>query len=439
MYLNKYLIITLFFALFFSCSDDDGQTDLPTLELIASETIKPESKMVIEARATAPNLIAADGITGNVVSGEGTLLRVEFTGEGSNSGSATFEFIAGSTENSNSLLEFRVTDEQGESSNSELEVEITALETTKVVVLNEGNFFSANGGLDVYDIKQQQVDNGVYAANATVQQAVQHQDNIYMVTNAPDGLDILNQQLESQAIITEGLDNPVDFAAVENTGYVSNWGDINTAFSDDPDSYVAIVDLQTREVTDSVILNARPQGILSFDEQVFVALEGGEAIAVIDTEDNSLTEIQVPSGPSEILVDNFGMIWVLCTSGSLVSINPATQAIVTSIDGLTTGGFNEKLAIDGTGGFIYFLGGTNGSFSGLTTVYQVDLSQEIVEVFIDGGFALYGIGVNPETNEIYIGDSNAFQSTGTGFRYDVQGNKLDEFATGIGPRGFIFQ
>jgi hypothetical protein len=115
------------------------------------------------------------------------------------------------------------------------------------------------------------------------------------------------------------------------------------------------------------------------------------------------------------------------------------MSVGTSIIGLTTAGFTEKMAIDGTGNRIYFLGGSNDTFTGLTTVYEVDLTTQQVEPFIENGFALYGIGVNPETNEVYLGDSNAFQSTGTGFRYDGEGNLMDEFATGIGPRGFLFK
>ena len=145
------------------------------------------------------------------------------------------------------------------------------------------------------------------------------------------------------------------------------------------------------------------------------------------------------AGPSELVVDGTGNVWSLCTSGALVEINTSDYSVGTTIAGLTTSGFAEKMDINGSGDMVYFLGGTNDTFTGLTTVYQVDLSTQLVTPLIDGGFALYGIGINPESNDIYIGDSNAFQSTGTGFRYSDQGDKIDEFATGIGPNGFLFK
>ena len=58
---------------------------------------------------------------------------------------------------------------------------------------------------------------------------------------------------------------------------------------------------------------------------------------------------------------------------------------------------------------------------------------------VENGFALYGVGVRTETGDIYIGDSNAFQSTGTAFRYDLNGELIEFFPTGIGPNGFIFK
>ena len=422
------------------CSDDDGeQVAAPILTVEATDAIKPDSTTNIQVSVTAPGLLATDGITGEIASGDGILNRISISGENTASGNAEFEFQAGSMENTTALISFAAIDQAGREGTAEVEISITSLDVKEVIILNEGNFFSANGSLDLYDIKEQEVTNSVYPASATVQRAVQHQDKIYLVTNAPDRLDILNAAMESEDVIDQGLDNPIDFAAIGNTGYVSNWGDINTAFGDNPDSFIAVVDLETNTIIDSVMLSVRPQNMLAYDDQLYIAMEGGTSVSVLDPDTQILTEIPVAAGPSELVVDEIGTIWVLCTSGALVGFNSDDFSVVTTIDGLTTGGFNEKMAINGNGNSLYFLGGTNNTFTGLTTVYEVDLSDESVTPLIENGFALYGIGVNPESNEIYIGDSNAFQSTGTGFRYDSEGNKLDEFATGIGPKDFLFK
>lgn len=440
MDLKQIFIVLTVLMVWAACSDDDeGGVNLPTLEIETDEAVKPDSTLSIAVAVNAPGLLAMDGITGEVINGEGDLIRTGIQGESQEMGSATFDLVAGSTENTTTLIRFSALDQLGQTGTIDVEIDITSLEIKQVIVLNEGNFFSANGSLDVFDITQDQVSNNVYPANATVQRAIFHDDQVYVVTNAPDRLDILNSDLESEGTIDQGFDNPIDFAAVGTTGFVSNWGDINTAFTENPDSYIAIVDLESLEVTDSVLLTQRPQNLLAYNDMVYIALEGGSAVSVLNPGDLSLTDITVASGPSELVLDGTGNIWSLCTSGALVEINTGDMTAGAAIDGLTTSGFGEKMAIDGSGNIIYFLGGTNDSFTGLTTVYKVDLNTQQVDPLIEGGFALYGIGVNPESNEIYVGDSNAFQSTGTGFRYDATGSKLGEFATGIGPRGFLFR
>lgn len=432
------IFLFLLLVIGFACNDDDQDINQPQLDISTETSIKPDSTLVIEVTATAPGLLSNEVINGELVSGEGVLTKTNFVGANMETGSASFDFIAGSTENSRALLRFTAMDLAGQEGVAEIEIEITSLDFKRVMVINEGNFFSANGSLDVFDISLNQVENGVFPANATIQQASIHQEMVYLVTNAPDRLDILNEQFELIASVDEGLDNPTSFAVVGNTGYVSNWGDIGTAFTDDPDSYIALVDLENYQVTDSILLDDRPQSLLAYEDVIYVALEGGSSVAVIDPATGSINEITVPAGPSNMVVDNLGMIWVLCTSGSLVEIDPNTSLTGASIEGLTTAGFSEKLSIDGTGNLVYFLGGSNDSFTGLTNVYQVDLRSEQVDPIIEDGLALYGIGVNPESGHIYLGDSNAFQSTGTAFIYNSEGNKLDEFATGIGPKGFLF-
>ena len=163
-------------------------------------------------------------------------------------------------------------------------------------------------------------------------------------------------------------------------------------------------------------------------------------MTVINTEDNLLSTIETPFGPSEVIIDNDGDLWVLCTSGSLIEVNTDSKTITNTFTNLTTSGFNERMAFDPVINKIYYLGASNSSFTGQTSVFVVDLNLENpgLSLLFEDGFALYGIGVNPETNEIYIGDSNGFQSTGTVLTYSPDGEETGQFASGIGPNGFIF-
>ena len=212
----------------------------------------------------------------------------------------------------------------------------------------------------------------------------------------------------------------------------------NTAFGSNPDSYVAIIDLDLNEVIDSVLLEVRPQNIIAHNGQLVIANEGGSSITLLNPVDLSLQEIELSPGPSNMAVDGTGNIWVLCTSGWLFGLDGNSYSIIHDIEGLATAGFNEKMDLDPDTDKLYFLGGNNQDFTGLTTVYEIDLVTEIATPIIQNGFAFYGIGFRSETGELYVGDSNGFQSTGTAFVYDAQGTLQDQFATGVGPSGFYF-
>lgn len=315
-------------------------------------------------------------------------------------------------------------------------------ELSSVLVVNEGNFSAGNGSISSFDLNTEDVAQGVLEINATTQNVVEFGDNYYIVSNAPDKVDVIvSDDLSSSASITSGFQNPIDFAAIGNTGYVTNWGVWNNEIFAFEGSFISVIDLSTNTVTDSIELQVKPQGIIALNDLLYVANEGGSSVSVIDPTDFSITDIATPFGPSNFVVDADGDIWALCTSGNLIEINPATNTIKQTLEDLTTGGFNEKLAINGEGDVIYFLGGNNETFTGRTDVFKVSISESLTTVtsFVADGFAFYGIAVNPDNGDVYIGDSNAFQSTGTGFRYDSEGNELSSFATGIGPNNFIFR
>ena len=75
-------------------------------------------------------------------------------------------------------------------------------------------------------------------------------------------------------------------------------------------------------------------------------------------------------------------------------------------------------------------------------VYRVNITDTAKPsaAFIEGAnvTSYYGIGIDRRTNEIYVADSKAFAGQGTVYRYELNGNAIDNFTTGIGPGGFAF-
>lgn len=322
---------------------------------------------------------------------------------------------------------------------------------TGVFVINEGNFAESDGSVSFFDPITNVVSHAIFEAennnqelNATIQSSLLYKNNIYLIGNNADKIVVVEAEtFKNIATITSAqqLVNPQDLAVVGNKGYVSNWGDVTKAFGPNPESFISVIDLVNNNITKTIPLPARPQGVIAYGNNIYVALAGSNLIAVI----NSLTDelsgsITVPQGPSRMVLDANNKIWATSTSGSLVKINPENNSVEATI---STGSVKPdgKLAINGAKDKIYFLSSTYlPDYTTAGAIYELLISATTAPTtpLITQKNA-YGIGVNPADNIIYVANSNAFQGNGTIIRYKPDGTQLNNFAAGRGPSGFMFK
>ena len=52
---------------------------------------------------------------------------------------------------------------------------------------------------------------------------------------------------------------------------------------------------------------------------------------------------------------------------------------------------------------------------------------------------LYGLGIDPVKDEVYVADAVAFQGNGKVYTFDFSGEKINEYSVGRGPRDFVFR
>ena len=71
-------------------------------------------------------------------------------------------------------------------------------------------------------------------------------------------------------------------------------------------------------------------------------------------------------------------------------------------------------------------------------VYKADISQPENFDEVLSSRNLYGLGVDPVNDELYVADAVAFQGNGKVYVFDFSGNKLNEYGVGRGPRDFVF-
>ena len=304
----------------------------------------------------------------------------------------------------------------------------------EVIVANEGNFGSANGGISGYIPETEQTNLQVYSPQALVQYIMMHNNLLYLVCQGPDKLDVVSaEDYNAVTSASEGMLNPVSFAISGTLGFVANWGSIATAFTDNPESFITVYNLSDLSVVDTIHVTARPQSLLSLEGNIYVAFEGGDFIGKINPATLQMQTLQVPAGPSAMVADQRNNLWVSSTAGSLTEIITADFTEGRSMDNLPMTVFAQKLAIDQSADIIYFFG--------TDAAYSVDISSSALSaiVFTDEDIDYYAINVNPENGEVYIGNSNAFATTGTGLRFGRDGTLIDDFATGIGPSGFLFK
>ncbi len=327
-----------------------------------------------------------------------------------------------------------------------------------VFIINEGNFTDSDGSLSFFDpdslsVKQkvfESINNRPFAG--LFQSLIFYQDRGYLVDQA-GRIEVVNEKdLFSVSAITENLVLPRYFAGHDNKGYVTDWGPYDENFSN-KESKVKVFNLDNLAMTGELVTASRPEDILILNGKVYVANSGANVVSVYSTSDNQLIkELETGYGPTRFVPDKNNNIWVICTgayitTGSLVGIDTGSDQILSTLE-LSAYAPNGRVAIDDAGETIYFMSEQWASdFSYTETViYRVKLSLEGIapgfgegpERFLEGR-NWYGLGMDKDQEIIYVADAVALQGNGTVYRYDLDGELVDSFSVGRGPRDFVFR
>ncbi|MCU0451614.1 MAG: hypothetical protein MUC97_17510 [Bernardetiaceae bacterium] len=318
------------------------------------------------------------------------------------------------------------------------------------LVINEGNFSDADGEVSYVDAGGQ-VTNRIFQAENTrplaaiVQSARRIGDRIYLVGNRADKVEVVNAaDFKTVATVEstgQNLVNPQDVAAVDNKAYVSCWGPFSPTFSRD-NPYLAIMDLATNRITGRVALPAFPQGMLAVNGSVYVALAGSNQVAVINpANDQIVSSIPVAANPQRLYLDANRRLWAVCSSGALVRLNPSLNQVEATISTAPVRP-NGKAAFNAAGNRLYYYSVEFAADFRSSTgrVYGLDITATAAPTApLITQSNLYGIGVDPATDQLLLADNNGFQGNGAVVRYRPDGTRVDALAVGRGPNGFLFQ
>ncbi|WP_210519965.1 YncE family protein [Hymenobacter terricola] len=323
--------------------------------------------------------------------------------------------------------------------------------TTGVFVLSEGQFGVGDGAVSVFDKATKSLTpdafgsaNGGAALGDVVQSMGVQSGRGYIVVNASNKIEVVSLPDFKTAGTISGLTQPRYFTSTSATrGYVTEWRGPYTGYLP---GVLSILNLSTNTVTSRVPVGRNPEQLLALGGKIYVPNSLDNTVSVIDEGTGALAStITVADGPSSMVDDKDGNIWVLCTgfvsyiavppyvvqtsAGTLVRFNPGspnTQLKLTFPATASPG----KLRINPAKDQLYY------SFRGAE--YQVGVSATALPTtpFIRRSFS--GFAIDPRDNTVFAGISPSYNSNGRFIRYQATGAAIDSFTVKIGPNGFIF-
>jgi YVTN family beta-propeller protein len=306
-----------------------------------------------------------------------------------------------------------------------------------VLILHEGQFLAGNASLSVVSQDFNKMENNLFSRvnfrplGDVAQSMAFRGGEAFIVVNNSQKVEVLNRStVEEIATVESGLSNPRYMAFLNETGFITNWGD----GLDANDDYVAVLDMNTYEVTSTIPVAEGPEFILSDGNRLYVAHQGGfsqnDQVSVISG-DLSVQTLTVGDVPNSMQLDGQGNLWVLCggnpaftgneTAGSLYRIRLSDLSVERQLIFSTTEHPNE---LQWDGDHLYFQ--MNGGVYELSTAESASSPSQLFE-----GINYYGLLVR--SGLVYGVDAGDFSSPGLFEVRDLQGDVLHTQEVGVVP------
>jgi len=324
--------------------------------------------------------------------------------------------------------------------------------THGVFIVNEGAFQGNNGSITHFDKKSAtatphlfQSANEMRSLGDVVQSFSVIADMGFIVVNNSQKVEVVDMESFESITSIHGIDYPRFMLGVsDEKAYLSDGS---------MDGYIYLVDLNTMLINPMhrIAVGKGPEQMIKAGDKVYVANSGGWAkdstLSVIDpVTDAVVGSIHVGMGPTDMVEDKNGNIWVYCRGHysfddqynmiiedlpCIVSVDKTNHSVINSYDISITGGFfsPNRLAESSDGSTLYFLevGG----------IYKMNIDDQFAPAtpIIAGNY--YGVDVDPSNGDIYAMpvkfDGNAEVEV-----YDKDGNKIRSFEAGIAPNAAVF-
>lgn len=307
-----------------------------------------------------------------------------------------------------------------------------------ILMVNEGNFQFGNASLTVYDVNQDKIYTDVFAQTNgrklgdVFQSITIANGKAYLVVNNSQKIEIINpDNYQSIGTIT-GFTSPRYMLAVNtNKAYVSEYYA----------NCIRIVDLNANTIIGSIKMDGWMDEMILLNGKVYVTNVKKNYILGIDINTDEVTDtIPVTYGSVSIQLDSSNNLWVLSKGDlanqgihpSLQRINPVNDSVEQTFPLTFSETDVSRLRISKNKSRLYWLS---------KNVFKHDIVSQTVSTtpFIQSvNQNFYGLGVNPQTDELYISDAKDFVQQSVIQRYRKNGTFSGEFKAGIITGDFYF-
>lgn len=303
-----------------------------------------------------------------------------------------------------------------------------------VFVLNEGG----TGTVTYISNDLQTVEQEVYAAvneGDDVGQFAQSmfftEDLAFIISGGSNLITVVDRYtFELMGKIDSGLAAPRYGVAVDGKAYVTN----QAAWDTNEDDYVAVIDIESLTVEETVIVNSVAEDIIEGNGFLYVqnaAYGAGNQISIFNPSNHTIEgTITTADGLNSIDVEN-NTLYAL-SSGKLESFDLSTH---NSISEITSENLAGAQNLDVENGTVYYTI-DNGVYSMEAGATEA-ASGPFIEYTSDSAWGvMYGFEV--EEGRVYIGDGGDFSSNSFVEVYSTTGEFFEKIQVGIAPNGFYF-
>ena len=330
-----------------------------------------------------------------------------------------------------------------------------------VLILCEGGFNAGNSTLSYYSPNEKKVENDVFRRvngipMGDVGQSVCIFDGKVYITVENSGV---IWALDEKTFKVKGRLTGTAANHIVNPRYIHKVYNDKAYVTDLFSPYINIFNPETMEYkgsisVDGISLNgySSTEEMVQYDKYVFVnCWSYSKKILVIDSEKDQLVNtIELDSWqPKSMVVDDLGQLWVITDGGykmtregfgddipHLYRIDALSQRIDLDLP-LGTDQSNVQLALSSNREMLYIL---NNDLYRMKVTDETFPSEPFIKAPVSNGKRdfLYGLGVNPVNDEVYLADAIDYSQSGVVYRYSDQGQLLDQFRVGIIPNHFAF-